>query len=110
MQQVIAELKNAYRNSAEGQKSCMVCLVCIRNARKIIDSEITIRELLEYSEVPIHYRKEVSIYELLYDYDNDKWYGDTIHGLKEYEEWQKNYGTLVESIGATYAYAVPYHY
>lgn len=39
-----------------------------------------------------------------------KQYGDTIHGLKEYEEWQKNYGTLVESIGATYAYAVPYHY
>ena len=61
MQQVIAELKSAYRNSAEGQKSCMVCLVCIRNARKIINSEITIRELLEYSEVPIHYRKEVSM-------------------------------------------------
>lgn len=56
------------------------------------------------------YGSQSSIYELLYDYDNDKWYGDTIHGLKEYEEWQKNYGTLVESIGATYAYAVPYHY
>ncbi|BDZ84188.1 hypothetical protein Lac2_23220 [Claveliimonas bilis] len=61
MENVFAELHNAYTNSAEGQKSCMICLVSIRNARKIIDSEISLRKLLEYSEVPIHYRKEVSL-------------------------------------------------
>lgn len=61
MEEVFAELHNAYTNSAEGQKSCMICLVSIRNARKIVDSEISLRKLLEYSEVPIHYRKEVSL-------------------------------------------------
>ena len=61
MEEVFAELHNAYANSAEGQKSCMICLVCIRNARQIIGSGISLRKLLEYSEVPIHYRKEVSM-------------------------------------------------
>lgn len=61
MEEVFAELHNAYVNSAEGQISCMICLVSIRNARQIIDSGISLRKLLEYSEVPIHYRKEVSL-------------------------------------------------
>ena len=61
MEEVFAELHNAYTNLAEGQKSCMMCLVSIRNARQIIDSGINLRELLEYSQVPLHYRKEVSL-------------------------------------------------
>ena len=61
MEEVFAELYNAYTNSAEGQKSCMIGLVCIRNVRKIIDSGISLRKLLGYSEVPIHYRKEASL-------------------------------------------------
>ena len=61
MEEVFAELHNAYTNSAEGQISCMICLVSIRYARQIIDSGISLRKLLEYSEVPIHYRKEVSL-------------------------------------------------
>lgn len=61
MEEIFAELHNAYTNSAEGQKSCMICLVSIRNARQIIDSGISLRKLLGYSEVPIHYRKEVSL-------------------------------------------------
>ena len=61
MEEIFAELHNAFTNSAEGQKSCMICLVSIRNARQIIDSGISLRKLLEYSEVPIHYRKEVSL-------------------------------------------------
>lgn len=32
MEEVFAELHNAYVNSAEGQISCMICLVSIRNA------------------------------------------------------------------------------
>ena len=61
MEEVFAEIHNAYTNSAEGQKSCMICLVSIRNARQIIDSGISLRKLLEYSKVPIHYRKKVSL-------------------------------------------------
>lgn len=61
MEEVFAELHNAYTNSAEGQKSCMICLVSIRYAKEIIESRITLRDLLELSQVPLYYRKEVSI-------------------------------------------------
>ena len=36
MERIFAELHDAYTNSAEGQRSCMVCLVSIENARDII--------------------------------------------------------------------------
>ena len=61
MEEVFAELHNAYTNSAEGQISCMICLISIRYAKEIIESRITLRDLLELSQVPLYYRKEVSI-------------------------------------------------
>lgn len=61
MERVFAELHDAYANSASGQKSCMVCLASIKNARDIIDSNISLRQLLEYSEVPQSFASYVSV-------------------------------------------------
>ena len=60
MEKVFTELHDAYANSASGQKSCMVCLVSIKNTRRITDSELSLRQLLEYSEVPQSYAGYVS--------------------------------------------------
>lgn len=61
MEKVFAELHDAYVNSASDQKSCMVCLASIKNARRIIDSELSLRQILECSEVPAHYACYVSV-------------------------------------------------
>ena len=61
MERVFTELHDAYANSASGQKSCMVCLASIKNARRIIDSELSLRQILEYAEVPQSYASYVSV-------------------------------------------------
>lgn len=61
MERVFTELHDAYSNSASGQKGCMVCLASIKNARDIIDSNISLRQLLEYSEVPQSFASYVSV-------------------------------------------------
>lgn len=38
MEGVFTELHNAYTNSTQGQRSCMVCLTTIKNAKRITDS------------------------------------------------------------------------
>ena len=45
MEKIFTELHDAYVNSASGQKSCMVCLASIKNARRIIDSELSLRQI-----------------------------------------------------------------
>lgn len=61
MERVFTELHDAYTNSAEGQRSCMVCLASIKNARDIIDSNISLRQILEYSGVPQSFASYVSV-------------------------------------------------
>lgn len=61
MERVFEELHNAYVNSASGQKSCMVCLTSIKNARRIIDSELSLRKILECAEVPQSFANYVSV-------------------------------------------------
>ncbi len=61
MERIFTELHDAYVNSASGQKSCMVCLTSIKNAKRIIDSNISLRQLLEYSEVPQSFASYVSV-------------------------------------------------
>lgn len=61
MEKVFTELHDAYVNSASGQKGCMICLVGIRNREKIIDSGLSLRQILECSEVPAHYASYVSV-------------------------------------------------
>ncbi len=39
----------------------MICLANIKNARKIIDSELSLRQILECSNVPLSFTKCVSI-------------------------------------------------
>lgn len=53
MERVFTELHDAYVNSASGQKSCMVCLTSIKSARQIIDNNLSLRQILECSEVPL---------------------------------------------------------
>lgn len=60
MEKVFTELHDAYTGSAQGQKGCMICLTSIKNSRRIIDSELSLRQLLEYSEVPQSYAGYVS--------------------------------------------------
>ena len=61
MERVFTELHDAYENSASGQKSCMVCLASIKNARRIIDSELSLRQILECAEVPQSFASYVSV-------------------------------------------------
>ena len=61
MERVFTELHDAYANSASGQKSCMVCLASIKNARRIIDSELSLRQILECAGVPQSFAGYVSI-------------------------------------------------
>lgn len=61
MERVFTELHDAYVDSASGQKSCMVCLVSIKNARRIIDSELSLRQILECAGVPLSYTNCMSI-------------------------------------------------
>ncbi len=61
MERVFTELHDAYANSASGQKSCMVCLASIKNARRIIDSELSLRQILECAGVPQSYTNCMSI-------------------------------------------------
>lgn len=61
MERVFTELHDAYSNSASGQKSCMVCLTSIKNARRIIDSKLSLRQILEYAEVPQSFASYVSV-------------------------------------------------
>lgn len=39
----------------------MIYLVGIKNSEKIIDSHMSLRQILEMLEVSIHYRKELAI-------------------------------------------------
>ncbi len=61
MEEIFRELHDAYTNSAEGQRSCMVCLTSIKNARRIIDSELSLRQILECAGVPQSFAGYVSI-------------------------------------------------
>ncbi len=61
MERVFTELHDAYTNSASGQKGCMICLVGIKNRETIIDSHVSLRQILECSEVPAHYTKELAL-------------------------------------------------
>lgn len=61
MERVFTELHDAYVNSVSGQKSCMVCLASIKNARRIIESELSLWQILECAEVPQSYTNCVSI-------------------------------------------------
>ena len=61
MEEIFRELHDAYTNSAEGQRSCMVCLTSIKNARRIIDSELSLRQILECAVVPQSFAGYVSI-------------------------------------------------
>lgn len=61
MEEIFRELHDAYTNSAEGQISCMVCLTSIKNARRIIDSELSLRQILECAGVPQSFASYVSI-------------------------------------------------
>lgn len=61
MEQIYKDLHNAYNNSAQGQKGCMICLTGIKNRVKIIDSRMSLRQILERSEVPVHYSKELAL-------------------------------------------------
>ena len=61
MEKVFTESHDAYVNSASGQKSCMVCLTSIKNARRIIDSELSLRQILDCAGVPQSYASYVSV-------------------------------------------------
>lgn len=61
MEKIFEELHDAYTGSAQGQKGCMICLVGIRNREKIIDSHMSLRQILEMSQVPAHYASYISI-------------------------------------------------
>lgn len=61
MEKVFTELHDAYTGSAQGQKGCMICLTSIKNSRRIIDSKLSLRQILEYSGVPAHYASYVSV-------------------------------------------------
>ena len=61
MEKVFTELHDAYANSEKKQKSCMVCLTSIKNARRIIDSELSLRQILECAGVPLSYTNCMSI-------------------------------------------------
>lgn len=61
MERIFTELHDAYVNSASGQKSCMVCLTSIKNARRIIDSELSLRQILECAGVAQSFASYVSV-------------------------------------------------
>ena len=61
MEKVFTELHDAYANSASGQKSCMVCLTSIKNTRRITDSELSLRQILDCAGVPQSYASYVSV-------------------------------------------------
>lgn len=61
MEKIFEELYGAYKNSAQGQKGCMICLIGIKNRETIIDSHLSLRQILECSEVPAHYSKELAL-------------------------------------------------
>lgn len=61
MEKIFTELHDAYVNSASGQKSCMVCLTSIKNARRSIDSELSLRQILECAGVPQSFASYVSV-------------------------------------------------
>ena len=61
MEEIFRELHDAYTNSAEGQRSCMVCLTSIKNARRIIDSELSLWQILECAGVPQSFANCMSI-------------------------------------------------
>lgn len=61
MERVFSELREAYVNSVSGQKSCMICLASIKNARRIIDSELSLRQILECAKMPLPYSNCMSI-------------------------------------------------
>ncbi len=61
MERVFTELHDAYADSAAGQKSCMICLASIKNARRIIDSELSLRQILECAGVPQSFASYVSV-------------------------------------------------
>lgn len=60
MEEVFAELHNAYCNSAEGQTGVMICIVAIRYANEIINAQISIKQLLEMADVPYTYRTDIT--------------------------------------------------
>lgn len=60
-ERVFTELHDAYVNSMSGQKSCMVCLASIKNARRIVDSELSLWHILEYSGVTQSFANYVSV-------------------------------------------------
>lgn len=47
MERVFTELHDAYANLTQEQKGCKICLVTIKNVRTIIDSELSLRKILE---------------------------------------------------------------
>lgn len=61
MEQIFRELHDAYTNSAEGQRSCMICLASIKNARRIIDSDISLRQILKCAGVSQSFTSYVSV-------------------------------------------------
>ena len=61
MERIFTELHDAYANSASGQKSYMVCLTSIKNARRIIDSELSLRQILECAGEPQSFANCMSI-------------------------------------------------
>lgn len=61
MEQIYRDLHEAYANSASGQKGCMVCLASIKNAREIIGSELSLRQILECAEVPQSFANYMSV-------------------------------------------------
>ncbi len=61
MEKIFTELHDAYVNSASGQKSCMVCLTSIKNTRRITDSELSLRQILDCAGVPQSYASYVSV-------------------------------------------------
>ena len=61
MEKIFTELHDAYVNSASGQKSCMVCLTSIKNTRRITDSELSLRQILDCAGVPQSYASYVAV-------------------------------------------------
>jgi len=43
MERIFRELHDAHINSAYGKRDCMICLASIKNVRRIINSNISLR-------------------------------------------------------------------
>lgn len=61
MERVFTELHDAYANLAQGQKGCKICLVTIKNVRTIIDSELSLRKIIECAEIPQSFASYLSV-------------------------------------------------